>query len=214
MKNKKAFTLTELLVALCIVGAIAALSIPSLLNNINNKMLASQIKSFAGSIEDLAGEQLVDNKTQDLSDTDFATPSSLLSSDNFDIAKTCSSTKDCWTETYRRLYDNADTGYITSGTVSSVVLKNGMIVSYALGQSAGVGAAYGVFFVDVNGSDGPNIIGRDYFWVGISKKGQIINWSSNYSSDADMITACKKPTEIEPIFCIMVLMNNNWKMPY
>ena len=213
MKNKKAFTLTELLVALCIVGAIAALSIPSLLNNINNKMLAAQIKSFVGSIEDLAGEQLVDNKTQDLSDTDFATPSSLLSGDNFDIAKTCSSAKDCWTETYRRLYDNAETSYSGYGTVS-VVLKNGMIVSYELGGLGGTYLeAFGTFYVDVNGNDGPNIIGRDYFWVGISKKGQIINWSS-YFTDDSMITACKKPEELEPVFCIMALMNNNWKMPY
>ena len=45
LKNKKAFTLTELLLALAVVGAVAALSIPALLENINRKVLASQLKN-------------------------------------------------------------------------------------------------------------------------------------------------------------------------
>ena len=44
LKNKKAFTLTELLLALAVVGAVAALSIPALLENINRKVLASKIQ--------------------------------------------------------------------------------------------------------------------------------------------------------------------------
>lgn len=43
-RGKKAFTLTELLIALAIVGALAALAIPSLVEDINRKLLISQLK--------------------------------------------------------------------------------------------------------------------------------------------------------------------------
>ena len=54
LKNKKAFTLTELLLALAVVGAVAALSIPALLENINRKVLASQLKNTVLTIQNLA----------------------------------------------------------------------------------------------------------------------------------------------------------------
>ena len=44
-RGKKAFTLTELLIALAIVGALAALAIPSLVEDINRKLLISQLKN-------------------------------------------------------------------------------------------------------------------------------------------------------------------------
>ncbi len=42
--NKSAFTLTELLIALGVIGAIAAISIPSLMSTINNKIHATELK--------------------------------------------------------------------------------------------------------------------------------------------------------------------------
>ena len=44
MLNKKiGFTLTELLIALTIIGAIAALSIPSLMGNLNRKQMVTPV---------------------------------------------------------------------------------------------------------------------------------------------------------------------------
>ena len=48
MINKKAFTLTELLIALGIIGAIAAMSIPSTINKIHNDTLATSLKVMLG----------------------------------------------------------------------------------------------------------------------------------------------------------------------
>ena len=69
LKNKKAFTLTELLLALAVVGAVAALSIPALLENINRKVLASQLKNTVLTIQKLADDQLIIKKTQILENT-------------------------------------------------------------------------------------------------------------------------------------------------
>ena len=62
LKNKKAFTLTELLLALAVVGTVAALSIPALLDTINRKVLSSQLKNTVLMVQNLADEQLVNNK--------------------------------------------------------------------------------------------------------------------------------------------------------
>ena len=73
MINKKAFTLTELLIALGIIGAIAAMSIPSTINKIHNDTLATSLKSNVGAIQQIVSDQLVLKRTKDLSDTDLAT---------------------------------------------------------------------------------------------------------------------------------------------
>ncbi len=92
------------MVALGIIGAIAALSIPSLLNNINNRMLTTQLKSFVGSIQQLLNEQMVIHKTQDARDI-------LLGGEitnSLNVAKECENVASCWTNSgtdvvYKRL---------------------------------------------------------------------------------------------------------------
>ena len=81
--QKRAFTLTELLIALGIVGAIAAISIPSLMSTINNRVLASQLKNTVVGIQQVIDEQLTRNNTMSLSDTDFSSTNKLLSETNF-----------------------------------------------------------------------------------------------------------------------------------
>ena len=88
-RGKKAFTLTELLIALAIVGALAALAIPSLVEDINRKLLISQLKNTVVMVQDFIDRQLVDNKTQSLENTAFSNATTLMSSSNFAIADEC-----------------------------------------------------------------------------------------------------------------------------
>ena len=59
MLKKKAFTLSELLIALAIVGAIAALAIPAIIEDMNRRILANQLKNLSLIIQNLACDQLV-----------------------------------------------------------------------------------------------------------------------------------------------------------
>ena len=77
MLNRKAFTLSELLVALAIVGAIAAMAIPAVVEDMNRKLLANQLKNISLTVQTLAADQLVANKVQSLEYTDFKNPTSL-----------------------------------------------------------------------------------------------------------------------------------------
>ena len=64
--NKSAFTLTELLIALGVIGAIAAISIPSLMSTINNKIHATELKNTVASIQQLISDQMIAHKTKTL----------------------------------------------------------------------------------------------------------------------------------------------------
>ena len=215
---RAAFTLTELLMALTIVGVLAVLTVPILINNFQNRLFATQIKNFSAEIEQFAQDQLITHKTRDLFDTDFGEPSKLLTDGHFSIVKICTakdSLKDCWKTkaegkdkvTYKKLNgENRDliVKYLT------VVLKNGVMFRYSLTTDGQF-----VFLVDVNGNDKPNIFGRDLFGFYMDSKGHILSYPSN-SPDykySDKIKNCKTHNN-SFYYCYSALVDNNWKMDY
>lgn len=221
-ENKKfGFTLTELLIALTIIGAVAALSIPSLMEDLNKKQMVTQLKSTVSSVQTLAGNQLAIKKTKTLRDTDFADPAKLLQEKNFQIAQYCDKASDCWKNQYKKLdgyelTDRALSEDIDSG--KTVILKNGMILSYNLKDYQVMkngDQVLGMFRVDLNGNDKPNIIGRDLFWFLITKEGKIVDYYTGSNLEYVQETAiadCKSAKIITS--CFSELLRNNWVIKF
>lgn len=76
--KNKAFTLSELLIALGIIGVIATLSIPSIVSTIQYNILATQLKNNVVAIQQIIDDQKVEHKTQSLDDTDFKSAGSFM----------------------------------------------------------------------------------------------------------------------------------------
>lgn len=225
MKLKKlfsAFTLTELLIALAILGALAGMAIPSLMEGLQKKQLTLQLKNTIAGIQQIAHNQMIAKNTKDLTLTDFNSPEKLLSEKNFPIVKSCEKAADCWTESYKKISGNTASTRYLEGDNRSIILKNGAIISYGLSNVASTGLPsdsddrdIGIFRIDINGIDKPNMIGRDVFWFYISKKGKILNHSQVSGGDyneAAAIAGCKAETFITA--CLTVIQENNWDMPY
>lgn len=228
MTRNKAFTLSELLIALAIVGTIAALSIPALVEDINRRVTANQLKNTVIAIQNVIDNQLAENKTKSLKETDFSDPAKLLSSDNFTIADNCSTSSNCWANNshypyvYRRLSDMAYVQAVPENT--TIKLKNGVTLSYQImvGEnsindgSKENDSCYGLFFLDINGKDKPNIVGRDFFAFRVTRKGKIIyNTTCNgvdNSTDTQMETWCTNNSY--PTACLAHIQRNNWKIKY
>lgn len=85
MINKKAFTLTELLIALAIIGAIGGLTLPSLLTKVNERMLNTKYENTKQQVQQLIFEQMLEHHTKVLQDTDFADPENILGKNNQNI---------------------------------------------------------------------------------------------------------------------------------
>ena len=220
---KKGFTLTELLLALMIVGVLAILTVPILMNNIHNKMFAAQVKNMAATIEQLAQDELIAHRTRDLSDTDFGDPEKLLSDKHFSISKTCtadSALKDCWKTratgkdkvTYKMLNRTVYTTFPQGHT--SIILKNGVIIEYVISSSP---KALGAFIMDINGNDKPNIAGRDLFVFHVNNKGHVVGYNSvdDMNKNLEQLNqCCKNSTDIAARCCYDALVDNGWKMDY
>lgn len=194
----KAFTLTELLVALGIIGAIAALSIPSLMNAINNRMMATQIKSNVTAIQQLISDQLVLHKTKTLEDTDIASATAFYS--NFDFATACSAKNKCWGDEYKTISGPLVT-FETLNTSAGIKLKNGTSIQYLTPEDTHKDKLAKIY-IDINGADFPNIAGRDLYAFYITKDARI------QGTHSPSPTPCDAATE-----CFQALMQNNWTMP-
>lgn len=228
--TKQAFTLTELLIALGIIGAIAAISIPSLMTSINNRILTNQLKSTVGAIQQLMNDEMVTKNTKSLQDTDFAAPSKLIGtptepSTHFSTTRVCNtselSQKECWKTTATgaakiqyRLINGNDTG-VSGPTYYSVVLKNGAILGYTLANGT-IGTndkTIGEFCIDVNGTEPPNMRGRDYFCFYVTNKGRIIDLKDQTITTETKINTCKS-TGGTANYCFGAIVDSGWKMPY
>ena len=221
---KKGFTLTELLMALTIVGVLAILTIPVMMNNVHNRVFANQVKNMAATIEQLAQDELIAHRTRDLSDTDFGDPEKLLSDKHFSIAKSCTADnarKDCWKVTatgkdkikYKYLNKSGNASPTIDGI--TIILKNGVMFRYTAPRSSEnvSGDIVGKILMDINGNDKPNIAGRDYFGFYITNKGKVVDKSYADKSDDTLetkITKCKSNVW----YCYGALVDNGWKMDY
>ena len=197
MINKKAFTLTELLIALTIIGAIGGLTLPSLLGNSNERMLNTKYENTKQQIQHVVTEQMITNRTKVLENTEFANAESVLGSQAnlFEITTPsgCEAGTNCFsgtawdTETYYEvdetnktktpksilLYDDEEGQAVPlnaeAGNARTATFKNGALVTYYFDTSD----SCGVFIMDLNGKDGPNILGNDVRGLKVRNDGKI-----------------------------------------
>lgn len=220
--QKRAFTLTELLIALGIVGAIAAVSIPSLMSTINNRVLAAQLKNNVVGIQQVIDEQLTRNHTTSLSDTDFKKIDTLLSESNFSISKICpagTARANCWKITteatpYKWL-TGADLRMNDSLTLK---LKSGALIAYYQTTAGDVtyegvtDRVIGAFDIDVNGNEGPNIAGRDFFSFFVTDKGKIVD--KYYNKPYYTLEMKKAECKNNAFACFGAVVDDGWQIRY
>lgn len=240
---RKGFTLSELLLSLVIIGVVATLTVPVLLNNVHNKTFVSQIKNMSATIEQLAQDQLIMHHTRDLSDTDFGDPETLVSDKNFLIVKLCSDENDavtnCWKTKsgisnrvkYKNIkgstYDNTLPSLNTARVGKSAILKNGATIKYMLASTTGASEItsneVGYFVIDINGPKKPNILGRDLFGFFVTQKGKIVGGGAEVPSHATnagyLRTHCtgednNNGIKVREAWCYEKLVADSWEMDY
>lgn len=174
--KNKAFTLTEVLITLGIIGVIAAITIPALLNNIQNSQNITALKKFYSDISNATATIKEQNggtmkQTAELN----ATYANVMKP--IKICTSGTSQGNCW-------HINAVSWYTLNGNVTGAgatinqgfILNNGMLVNIpeqihfpnCNGSNASLGVANndgcGWIIVDVNGFNKPNTIGKDIFY--------------------------------------------------
>lgn len=188
-KRFDGFTLAEVLITLVIIGVIAAMTIPSLMNKTNEQETVVAVKKAYSVLGQAFQKMVAENgeiypSTLGSNDTEATKNFASLFVKHLNVQKICgtrvdtSSDNDCFaTETYK--YFNGSAWDTINGWVDyKVSLSDGMSVmirvynSYSSkGNSEALEMWFGNINVDVNGHKGPNTLGKDFFQFYITKYG-------------------------------------------
>jgi len=170
-KFTSGFTLAEALLAIVIVGILAALVLPIIVTNYKNKALDLAFKREKQTIENAILSIEVNESSSYIGVEDFMNK-------YLKISKFCSTNgSECFGEKYWTYSDGDKVEYEPTYNGSCAILKNGMSVCMT---SIGAGITSNIL-IDLTGKKGPNVLGRDLrsFSVYVRTKDELNRMSSN-----------------------------------
>ncbi len=194
--NQRAFTLTEVLLAIAIVGIIAALVLPMIVKDYQTKTLDAALKREKQTIESSIASLLINENTDDYNKTMLYTgetdPSSYANTSGryitkyLKVSKYCGDNNgDCFASKYYK-YESGDKSVYTptyKGACAS--LKNGSSICMEPKNPT-----HGVkILLDINGKKGPNIKGRDLheYEIPLPDKGGLDRTSNDVTWDYRLV---------------------------
>lgn len=172
LKKEVAFTLAEVLITLGIIGVVAALTVPSLINSTNDAEFYTAVRKFY-SVLSQATLQMV-NENQSLWDNSSANATTLSQNMADAYAKYFSYIKEdtsdkIQTQNIKCYKSSTNCASPTSGRYG-LLLKDGMTLRFLGTQNcsgglspASNGNRCGDIIIDINGDKGPNMFGRDAY---------------------------------------------------
>lgn len=190
---KKAFTLAEVLITLGIIGVVAAMTMPSLIQKHNEKVIVNQLKKVYSTLSqanllafNAEGEGALSSKMEAAPDALGAAKVMLeYFKPHMNIVKTCidASEKGCFPPNvmYKRL-NGSNYGILDNSRVRRVNarLADGTSIAFYTWGTNGCHYTFGDFndvcgslYVDVNGDKNPNIQGIDYYAFMVTERGII-----------------------------------------
>ena len=168
-KKINAFTLAEVLITLGVIGVVAAMTLPTLIQNYQKKQTVVQLKKAYSELSQAISMAQKDfGPFEDWDFADFPTPDDRTQyfyenvlKPNLKISKYCApSSNECWADDSYTLignrYSNLPNG--RQGDISFIT-ASGYSVFYWI-HNVGTG---GWFFIDLNGPKKPNVLGKDIF---------------------------------------------------
>ena len=186
-QNCPAFTLAEVLITLGIIGVVAALTIPNLLQDSIDREAISRLKKAYSTLSSAYKLAEQSNDTPDQwGFTGYNSASDEIMINNLkpylNVLKDCSValTKGCFTPGIQYKYlDNTNTiNYNDTG--GSLLLADGTSIKgtvisaqclSVMGSSTALKRTCAYILVDVNGFKGPNTVGKDFFYFYLTNYG-------------------------------------------
>ena len=199
MKKQKAFTLAEVLVTLMIIGVIAAITIPSLVQNTHdNQNVAGFLKAYS------VLSQAIDRMKIDYGPVGFGAKWNNGEEIEKGLRQYMNIIKFCRVNEPGCFAKKGETRFLNGSEnpedyleVRSFVTADGFAYNYGsvsrwCNDKKGLAQkdldnCMGRFMVDVNGPKGPNVVGRDIFFLALIKgKGIVPAGAGNNAADCKM----------------------------
>ena len=171
--KRAAFTLAEVLITLGIIGVVAAMTMPSLIQNYQEKATVTKLKKCYSLVSQAYVSILNDEGGSD----------TLQAGDDLEMMekfgkylkyqKTCGRNKGCFPNvTYKSVTGNGYSKWEDDTTDRSrAILTDGTLIMFNKSAMWGGNEGnylYAQIYVDINGFKGPNQLGRDFFYFYIN----------------------------------------------
>ena len=217
MERKKTFTLSEVLITLVIVGIVAAITVPLIYASYTKEVTVQKLKKAYVTVCEIVKLSELDNGP--LKDWEFDKTTNIegVNSDFFKkyFEPYIVGMKKYGTNTSDKVaypVNNIDGKYIFN-ILTWYILSDGTSVSMFSD-----GTDYCWIFVDINGSNNPNSLGKDIFMLEIQRKKTVIFSGHNVkdkSNDTDRNYSCKKATgqRFAGGYCGAWIQAAGWKIP-
>ena len=229
---KKGFTLAEVLITLTIVGTIAVLTIPQVMQDYKYKLYTTQLKKVYSEISN--GIELAKNteNTDDFFETaSFNATSNAQHGAQYFLTNyiknindySCGEDAKCYTAQIRNgaNYTPVELSYESLNT--STPISNGLSGQHCAQTKTGATICAGfagagedarlIFTVDVNGINAPNTSGRDVFALFVDTQGIISDGgeSEECGEESDFFDGTAAQYSVG---CLKNIMDNDWRMEY
>lgn len=211
LTKSSGFTLAEVLVTLGIIGVVAAMTIPTLMQNYQRQSYVTQLKKVYSEIGQAAERYAADNNVVSLTESRLrgnSTEVNRFATTYFKVVKNChGSYTPCFSENYDQIEGNSFTvkghSCMFTGTLASgaaICMDSGAFESVKADKDingdgkidendvitnngVNVGQALTIE-VDINGPQGPNVNGRDLFSIDVAPNGLVYDstWKEDGSS--------------------------------
>lgn len=189
VKVKNAFTLAEVLITLVVIGVIAAMTIPNVINNTKKHEYVSGLKKAYSTLKSVTNQIMVEEGAPRGDAGGWAKSSEnigLLYKSKLNISKECLNTVGC----FEQLSNSSPNYYVSLGgnqqatgnlnaytSINKVVLADGTQIAFlSPDESCNGSGSFGVnycaaIYIDINGQGKPNRLGRDFFVFLIKEDG-------------------------------------------
>lgn len=224
----KAFTLAEVLVTLGIIGVVSAMTLPTLMKNHQRQVYVTQLRATVNLLSQAVEKAVSDNNTISLDESRYS-PNNANGARNFfndylKVVKNCDTDlTPCFADSYKNL-DGSD--FTLENPINVFTLANGVSVSHFGNYyddepicTDDNGHSYycrwhGCYRlqVDVNGAQGPNIVGRDLFFMDLYSDGKV-GESYGYESGWTWAEYCGENQQYGA-GCLSKIIEDGWKMDY
>lgn len=186
IKLKKGFTLAEILITLTIIGILAALTIPAIIENTQKAEMTARYRKTYSMLTQVYNSLTADGNSMDIIWAGNSASVLNIFATRLNIAKRCGSAPGCWPDVNYTYLDGSLRGNINQVGYETTMLNDGTSILFwddsgncTHSYGTGPGPLYnplsnsscGNIGVDINGFNGPNQMGRDYFEFHVTKTG-------------------------------------------
>ncbi len=212
MNFKKAFTLSEVLITLVVIGVIAAVTVPTITAGHKKTETISKLKKALSVVNQVLQRSTMDNGYVDAWDTPKEVGLTKYMErywhPYFSNIKICNSYTDCYYES-NKPFKNPN----GSASTATFVIANKRVpfltddnILYSIEPSEG----YFYMIVDINGANKPNKVGRDVFLFEFDTEGKSIRPYGHSASYEELNTNCKKGQN--GFYCSAKIAADSWEI--